>query len=195
MELRKSSQKAIIILHEIYGINQFIKDQCQNYDRKGFDVYCPDLLGRPAFSYDESEKAYAYYMNTVGFDRYVEIADESARLKKYYDKVFLLGFSVGATLAWRCSPLAECDGIVACCGSRIRDYLDLQPSHPTHLLFAKTDTIDAAATARQLEGRPNVTIELFDAAHGFQDPYSKDYDETSAKNAQSSISSFISQIL
>ncbi len=187
-------QKAIIILHEIYGINSFIEDQCRSYSRKGFDVYCPDLLKRPAFSYDESEKAYAYYMQTVGFDRFGELAERIAEIKKNYDTLILLGFSAGATLAWKCSQRTECDGIIACCGSRIRDDLDLQPSCPTLLLFAKTDSFDVEATVRRLKGRPKVTIELFDAAHGFQNPYSEDYDNASAKSAQAVIDSFLSYV-
>ncbi|SET52294.1 Dienelactone hydrolase family protein [Enterococcus malodoratus] len=43
--LIKGSENAVIILHEIYGLNQFILDVCNQYSEKGYDVFCPDLLG------------------------------------------------------------------------------------------------------------------------------------------------------
>lgn len=39
-------KKAIIVLHEIYGINNFISTQCLWYEHMGFDVLCPNMIER-----------------------------------------------------------------------------------------------------------------------------------------------------
>jgi len=66
-----NNKKAVIILHEIYGINRFIKDVCSEY-------------------------------HILGFDLYKEVEQLVEKAKFTYDKVFIIGFSVGATIAWRC---------------------------------------------------------------------------------------------
>lgn len=43
------SNIAIVVLHEIYGVNNFIKDVCQKYYKGGYDVFCPELLGEKEF--------------------------------------------------------------------------------------------------------------------------------------------------
>ncbi|MGV8905417.1 MAG: dienelactone hydrolase family protein [Acetobacterium sp.] len=42
--LKSGSDSAIIILHEIYGINPHIASVCNTYFSKGYDVYCPNWL-------------------------------------------------------------------------------------------------------------------------------------------------------
>jgi dienelactone hydrolase len=38
----------IVVLHEIYGINDHITKTCQDLADSGYDVVCPDLLdGKP----------------------------------------------------------------------------------------------------------------------------------------------------
>ncbi len=184
------SKSAIVILHEIYGINRFIEDICAEYHRKGHDVYCPDFLRR-TFSYGEKKEAYAHFYSEVGLDRHTEITHLAEQLKVKYESVFLLGFSVGATLAWRCCEQTVFDGIVCCYGSRIRDYLYLQPKCPMLLLFAEHDSFDTGEVCRQLSGRQNMEIHVFDACHGFMDRYSECYDAKNAKTAKAYMDSFL----
>ncbi|EAY7917949.1 hypothetical protein GQT61_003763, partial [Salmonella enterica] len=44
--LKADNDNAIIVLHEIYGINDHIKRMCDIYHESGFDIFCPDLLRR-----------------------------------------------------------------------------------------------------------------------------------------------------
>lgn len=134
---------AIIVLHEIYGINNFIADQCRAYRAEGYDVYCPNLLGREAvYAYEESQAAYHSFIETVGFGVYGRINALAANLKARYQTVLAVGFSVGATIAWRCGgESAALDGILCCYGSRTRDYVSVSPICPALLIFAKNDSL------------------------------------------------------
>lgn len=189
----ENSKKAIIVLHEIYGINEFIKNQCQKFIEAGYDVYSPNMIDKPPFSSEESIEAYDFFTKNVGLEVYIEISDFVNQLKEKYDNVFIIGFSVGATIAWRCCENSLCSGIVACYGSRIRDYTYLNPTCPTLLLFAKEDSFDVHAMVCQLRDKQRLTIIEFDADHGFLDSYSKRYIAQQAKCADESITQFINE--
>lgn len=194
LKMDKENHQAVIILHEIYGINAFIREQSQAYQNAGFDVFCPNLIGRVPFTYEESQEAYDYFIQTVGFDIYKEISESISRLKDIYDKVTIVGYSVGAAIAWRCCENVSCDGIAACYGSRIRDYTSLNPACPVLLLFAEEDSFDVGQVVCQLRGKPRLQILAFAAKHGFMDPFSNSYDVEAAKRAEKSIFEFLSKI-
>lgn len=189
----ENSKQAIVLLHEIYGVNQFVKELYQKFIEAEYDVFCPNMIHRASFSHEESIEAYEFFMNNVGFEVYKEINDFVNQLKAKYDNVFIIGYSVGATIAWRCCENSLCNGIVACYGSRIRDYADINPVCPTLLLFAKEDSFDVHAVVCQLQDKENLSILEFDAEHGFLDPYSKHYNDKQSKRAEEVISCFINE--
>ena len=187
LEYKNNNEIAIIVLHEIYGINKFIEEVCQDYHAAGFDVFCPAMLKRESFSYKDSLDAYNYFISEVGFAIYKKIEEQIEHLKKSYKKVFVLGFSIGATIAWRCSENSVADGIVCCYGSRIRDYLLVQPICPTLLLFAKYDSFNVSKVISQLEEKKNVETFELEAHHGFLDNYNGSYDKQQAQVANALI--------
>lgn len=66
---KAGNDNAIILLHEIYGINDYIKKMCDIYHGAGFDIFCPDLLMRDTyFLYEQHEQAYNYFMSNCGFN-------------------------------------------------------------------------------------------------------------------------------
>ena len=110
------NKEAVIIIHEIYGVNKFMENVCEKMRCSGFDVYCPNLIGKDAFYYEDSSKAYEWFASKVGFEIYKEIIETVHELKKSYEKVFIVGFSVGATIAWKCCETSLCDGIIPLSG-------------------------------------------------------------------------------
>lgn len=63
IKILKNSDKVIIVVHEIYGINQHITDLCELLSKQDFDVICPNLLEQEVpFSYSQEEKAYMHYI-------------------------------------------------------------------------------------------------------------------------------------
>jgi dienelactone hydrolase len=103
----------------------------------------------------------------------------------------MIGFSVGATIAWRCCENLKCDGIVCCYGSRIRDYLLLQPCCPVLLLFAEQDSFDVDSVIMKLQGKSNVERYKLKASHGFMDQYSGQFNMEQTQISKEYISSFL----
>ena len=132
---------AVIVVHEIYGINQNIKDICRSLKEYGFDVFCPNLLQKDmVFGYSEEKEAYQNYMEKVGVTAAVlEIESLISSIKDNYQKVFVVGFSIGATVSWLCSGVKGVHGVVGYYGSRIRDFVDITPKCPVLLFFPQEE--------------------------------------------------------
>lgn len=193
MEYIHNNKNALIVLHEIYGVNEFIEGVCTRYHRIGFDVYSPNLLNKESYSYEQAADAYSNFMNEIGFHVYEQINALVNILKEKYDKVLILGFSVGATIAWRCSENSMCDGVIACYGSRIRDYLKVKPSCQALLIFAEEDSYNVEKVMKELIHIKRVDTIKLEAHHGFLDTYSKYYDREQAKKGYYYIDEFLGQ--
>jgi dienelactone hydrolase len=211
LNYRNNSDTLIVVLHEIYGINEHITKVCQDLADSGYDVVCPDLLdGKPIFDYAREEEAYRYFMNFIGFESASKkvtflIRQEESR----YKRIFLLGFSVGATVAWLCGvnstkkdedfhyggSLANCSGIICLYGSRIRDYMDVSLKCPGLLIFAEEErSFDPHELQTQIKEMKGAEVHVLEGKHGLADPCSPNYLELSARKAERLIKAFIERI-
>jgi dienelactone hydrolase len=186
IEMKNQSESAILVAHEIYGINQHMIYTCKALGKHGFDVFCPNLLDRPeSFVYEEEQVAYSYFMTNIGFDKAAAaIQQKVTELKASYKQVFLVGFSVGATASWICSNNPDVAGVVGYYGSRIRSYMDVSPACPALLFYPEIEPsfqVDELITS--LKDKPQVEVHKISGQHGFSDPYSARYLEASANEA------------
>ncbi|MDP1420534.1 dienelactone hydrolase family protein [Peribacillus simplex] len=192
LHIQKDSDTVIIVIHEIYGLNQHMQGFCESLSKQGFDVICPNLLGRKTpFDYSQEEAAYRHFMENVGFTNALhKIKEIGSNIKDEYQKIFILGFSAGATVAWLCSEEEWVDGIVGYYGSRIRNYLELTPQCPALLFFPQEESafnVDELISALE---RKNIEVHKFNGKHGFSDPYSSKYHVESAQKAVSKMMKF-----
>lgn len=180
-----NSDAAIIVLHEIYGVNEHMAGVCEKYRGLGYDVYCPNLLGASGpFSYEQRNVAYSYFVEHVGFGTSSNIDNLAKGIRSRYQRIFLIGFSVGATLAWICSKNGLYDGVICYYGSRIRDYRQIAPACPALLLFARHEaSFSPENLPAALSNTDNVNGEVLEAKHGFHNICSPDYDAGAAARA------------
>ncbi|MEK4425632.1 dienelactone hydrolase family protein [Solibacillus sp. FSL K6-1523] len=185
MELIQKSNQCVILLHEIYGINTHIKHYAHAFYQKRYDVYVPDLLQKDKpFSYDEEELAYQNFMTNVGFEKAQnEVNSLIYQLSGKYSHIRIVGFSIGATIAWLCSNNPFVHKVVGFYGSRIRQYTKVVPNAETILIFGTWEkSFNPIELERELSNHSNVVVEIVDAAHGFADPYTPKYDEEITNN-------------
>jgi dienelactone hydrolase len=194
---RNGSNTAIVILHEIYGINQHMKDVCERLSRSGYDVYCPNLVDlNEAYNYDQEAAAYKNFMN-VGFQDITDtVKSLLGTLKLGYRALYVVGYSVGATVAWRLSANPGLvDAVVAYYGSRIRDYLDQVPQCPTLLLFPKEEkSFDIQTMIPRLLPIMGVEIHQYQGLHGFTDPRNRNYVERESIRSFADTLSFLDRV-
>lgn len=94
----EKKKKAMVILSEIYGTNAFIREQGAMYQVMGFDIFCPNLLGRDAFFCSGSEAAYHHFIEHVGFHVYQEIHTFIQNLKVFLQNDIESAFLPGAVI-------------------------------------------------------------------------------------------------
>jgi dienelactone hydrolase len=124
-------------------------------------------------------------MNFIGFDRaFSQVKDVLCKVREDYQTVYVLGYSIGATLAWLGSETGLCDLAIGFYGSRIRDYLLVKPKCPTLLLFP---TVEKAFNVEELITDLNkiehVQVKKITGQHGFADPFSNNYNKQSSSRA------------
>ncbi|PZD97307.1 hypothetical protein DNH61_02845 [Paenibacillus sambharensis] len=179
MGTSQSKTKLLILLHEIYGINDHMNWFSKELEQAGYNVLTPNLLRREPFAYEQESEAYHYFMSEIGFEAAVDEVERLLHIhRERYEDILIIGFSIGATVAWLCSSFPEVDGIVGYYGSRIRDYLEVEPACPALLIFALQEkSVQVPVLEAELSGRPNVTVKTVDSAHGFMNPYHPSYRE------------------
>jgi len=190
-----NSDSLIIVLHEIYGINRHINTVIETFSVAGFNVVCPDLIGvSGSFDYEQQEAAYQHFIVNIGFENAVQqIKRLIAEAKVKYKHIFLLGYSIGATIAWLCSNENNnmCDGVIGYYGSRIRDYMEITPKCPVLLIFP---TQEKSFNVKSFVGsfkKTNVDVHILGGNHGFADPFSQNYCEPSYQEANRLVHNFI----
>lgn len=186
-------RRKVFILHEIYGVNDFIKEQAIEFSNDQTSVECVAIYPEgKIFSYKQEEEAYAYFTKKVGFDAPLQQLSRQIRTAiEQYEEVILIGFSVGATLAWRLSTL-PLYRVVCVYGSRIRQYLDVQPSCPTLVLLPGHEKgFDVNSMKHALQHKHFVQTLQFVDEHGFMDEQNNAFHLESALHANSHIKNFI----
>ncbi|MFJ7186545.1 dienelactone hydrolase family protein [Lysinibacillus xylanilyticus] len=185
-------KRKIFILHEIYGVNDFIKMQAEAYSNANTTVECISLYSdNRIFPYEQEQEAYEYFINEVGFDAPLEkLTKIILEARTHYDEVLLIGFSVGATLAWRLSTL-PLQGVVCVYGSRIRQYLDVIPSCPTLVILPGHEkSFNVHELKETLNAFPSVLTRQYLGQHGFMDFNNPNYHNRSFLQSQTEISQF-----
>ncbi|WP_313799658.1 dienelactone hydrolase family protein [Cytobacillus sp.] len=183
LKINKKSDKLIIVVHEIYGINQHMVDVCNLLSEENFDIICPDLFEHIPFDYSQEEMAYHFFMDNAGFlNGLHKIKNILIDSKDEYSKIFIIGFSIGATVAWLCSEEEGVDGIVGYYGSRIRDYVNIHPNCPVLLFFPNEEKSFNVNELVSTIDQPNIDAHICRGEHGFSDPYSSKYNEELAKS-------------
>ncbi|MEK4907179.1 dienelactone hydrolase family protein [Niallia sp. FSL M8-0099] len=193
LQILRKSDNLIIVIHEIYGINQHIKNFCDILSKQDFDVICPNLLEREQpFDYSEEKIAYHNFMETVGFsDAADKIKNLLAGVKNKYQKIYIIGFSVGATIAWLCSEEDCLDGVVGYYGSRIRNFTKIVPLCPIILFFPQEEqSFNVDELILNLD-KKNIEVHKYIGHHGFSDPYSIKFNEKSSQQAFNEMLNFL----
>ena len=179
IHIQNNSDTVIIVVHEIYGINDHIIGVCNRFAEEEYDVLCPNLLtNRQApFNYNEEPMAYHYFIQNVGFILAQQQVEELVlRIREQYRYCFIVGYSIGAIIAWLCSQSKGVCGIVGFYGSRIRDYKAIEPKCPVLLFFPKTEeNFDVDLLMQDVAVNKNVRVVKANALHGFADPWSRRY--------------------
>jgi carboxymethylenebutenolidase len=179
----------LIVIQEIFGVTDHIREAASAYAEEGFETLAPSLFDRraPGFeaAYDAADIARAVELSQA--TPWNEVAaDLAACVATLEPPVFAVGWCWGGAAAW----MAACRvaGLTAAScyyGRRIPEFAGETPRCPTIAHFGRRDaSIPETVVAAIGEAHPDIPIYIYDAGHGFASDRRADYDADCARLAR-----------
>jgi carboxymethylenebutenolidase len=190
----------IVVLQEIFGVNQFMRDTCDWYAAHGFVAICPDLFWRQERGVHITDKSEAEWQKAFqlyqGLDEAKAVEDSAAAmdfLRKHpacNGRVGAVGFCLGGKLAWLLSVRFKPDCAVGYYGVGIEKALD-EVSHlsaPLMLHIACLDKYCPPEARQQIHAALDANAlaiihEYPNQDHAFGRPGGEHYDARAAELA------------
>ena len=184
----------LVLIQEIFGVTDHIRDLCDEYAADGYEVLAPSLYDRehPGFEADytgpDFDRAVELARKLHPFDLSLKDAQTCIDALKAKGPVFITGYCYGGSVAWamagQSNDLAAASSYY---GSLVPTmFADQAPKCATIAHFGRFDggiPIEGVETLIA-KGHPTAQIFIYEAGHGFNSDRRKDYHEASADLAR-----------
>jgi carboxymethylenebutenolidase len=177
------SGPGLVVIQEIWGVNEHIRAVADQYASDGYVVIAPDVFWRQEprvdLKYDEAGtgKAFAFMQNLDGPNAVLDLTSTVKALKALPEvkgKVGVLGFCMGGRLSYLAAAHSGVDVAVCYYGGGIQNMLEEAPSVKVPILFhygekdAHIPAEAVAAVRAAFAGHDKAKIEVYPGAdHGF----------------------------
>ena len=207
----KGSGPGLLLLQEIFGVNETMRAQADQLPGKGHAVVVPDLFWRlePGVELDYSpegwQRAFELYRR---FDENMAVEDITATLEALrrhpacVGKVGAIGYCLGGKLAFLTGCRTDVDGSVCYYGVGIEKNVDEigNIKGPMVLHFAELDKFAPPEAVARIKaaaaGRPGIEIHEYPGVdHAFARVGGDHYDEGAATLANSRSLAFLRRVL
>ena len=189
----------LVLVHEIFGVTEHIRELCDEYAADGYEVIAPGLFERvlPGCALDYSgpdwERAIKLAREEHDWERGlvdVQTCIDWLAAKGAGGKgpVFITGYCFGGSVAWRMAQISpNLDGASCYYGGFIGTrFADEAPLCATITHFGRYDSLVDFAPVEALiaKGHPTAQHFVYEAGHGFNSDRRKDYHPESAELAK-----------
>lgn len=191
---------AVVVIQEIFGVNQVMRDICDDLAGLGLIAVCPDLFWRQQPGIDITDKSQAEWDRAFqlyqGFDEAKGVQDLAATiaaargLDGTSGKVGTVGYCLGGKLAYLCATRTDADCSIGYYGVGIEAALDEagRIGKPLMLHIAENDQFcppEAQAKIKAaVAGHPRVTVHSYTGVdHAFARVGGAHYDAAAAELA------------
>ena len=201
----------VLVIHEIFGVNDYLQFVLDRLAGLGYVAMCPDLFWRidPDHEIAQDEAGLgAAIERMASFDMGEAIHDCDAALgylsrqTEVTGPVAVLGFCLGGTLAFATAISSEPDAVVSYYGSGVADLLDGVGEIHCPVLFhfgrddayLPTESVDRIEAA--LADRDDVEVRRYAAGHAFDNSFSDIFHEPrAAEEAWGVTADFLRRVL
>jgi len=167
-----AAKGGVVVLQEVFGLNPYIHEVCEDYARRGYAAVAPSLYDRQqpgaSFGYTDAEMKAARALRVKLEWEKVEL-DVAAAIDALRPlRVGAVGYCLGGSVSW----LAACRlGVeAAACyypTDIARQYRDT-PHCPVVMHFAARDHIVSLETVEKFKAaHPEIPAHIYAADHGF----------------------------
>lgn len=202
----------ILLIQEIFGVNQVMRDLADGFARQGYAALCPDLFWRQERGVQLTDKSEAEWKRAFalmqGFNQDKGIDDLKAALAELRGlsactgKVGTVGYCLGGKLAYSMATRSDAECNVGYYGVGIEGALGEAKSitRPLMLHIAEKDQFcppEAQQKIKQgLAGNPHVTIHSYSGMnHAFARVGGEHFDKAAADLANQRSGAFFKQHL
>lgn len=185
---KADAKGGLVILQEIFGVTDQLKNVVRSYARDGYDTIIPALYDRIApgtvIPFGEAERGRDMAYN-LPLDKVVlDIAATVACVQNKHG-VSILGFCWGGGVIIRAAAELNLRGAIAFYGTRLPTYLDQKPKCPLLFHFARTDPNSTPEIIEQvLKTFPSAESYVYEAGHAFANDVRPVYNEAATTLAR-----------
>ena len=194
-----SPRGGLVILQEIFGLNQHIREVTEKFAAAGWLAVAPALFDRAEkgveLAYDGDGVAKGRELKTATDEK--ALLDVSAALDSLAGsgRLGVVGYCWGGSLAWRAA--AEIKGLAACVayyGGDLPGLKALQPHCPVMAHFGAEDSaIPLDGVEAFKAAQPDLPVHIWPAGHGFNCDHRASFHAQSAAEAGQLTEAFLSQ--
>jgi len=188
-----SRRGGIIIIQEIFGLDQYVQADVARWAEAGFEALAPSMFdrGQPGFVAEhDQEGMQAGFGLMQQQDPAASVGDITACVQFLAPRgpVFIVGYCYGGAMVWRSA--AQVEGLAAGSayyGGGIAGMIDLELKIPVICHFGRKDGHIPAdeITAKIKAAHPDVPVYIYEnSGHGFNNDGRPDSDPDDAKLAR-----------
>lgn len=203
---------AVVVLHEVFGVNDDIRQTCDALASQGFIAVAPDLFWRQQAGVDLSVTSeadwkaglalYMAYDRAKGVEDIMATIDAARHLDRSTGRVAVMGYCLGGLMAFLTAARSKVDAAVAFHGGDTEKYLDQAKAVTAPFLMHLADEDEFISKAAQADiksafaGMSNVAIYSYPGCnHAFSRHGGAHYDAAAAKTANDRTWAFLKEKL
>lgn len=203
---------AVVVLHEVFGVNSDIRQTCDALAAQGFLAIAPDLFWRQRPDVDLDVRSESDWQIGLAlyqaYDRDIGACDVAATIaaagtmEGASGKVGILGYCLGGLMAFLVAARGQVDAAVAFHGADTEKYLDEAPAVVAPMLIhlaGEDEFMPAAARAAirsAIADKPNVQLFTYEGcSHAFSRHNGAHYDPKAAALANRRTWAFLDMAL
>ena len=184
----------LVLIQEIFGVTDHIRELCDEYAADGYEVLAPALFDReaPGFECDYTGEQFEHAVKLARqlhpFEQSLKDSQSCIEVLKSKGPVFMTGYCYGGSVAWRMAQISpDLAAASSYYGSLVPTmFADEAPRCATIAHFGRFDQGIPMEGVEALIAKEHPTAQIFvyEANHGFNSDRRKDYHEESSELAR-----------
>jgi carboxymethylenebutenolidase len=197
-----SPRAGMVIIQEIFGVNDDIRETVDNFAKEGYHAIAPALFDRQqteaVMAFDEGGIARGREMKgKMSSDGAMLDVNAAIEAVKGAGRVGIVGFCMGGSVTWLAASRCPVDVAVGYYGGDIYANRNDAPKCPTMLHFGSEDASIPLDTVREVDRMyPDIPVFIYEGAgHGFSCSRRGSYHPASARQAMERTLAFFAENL
>jgi len=178
----------IIVIQEIFGVNEHIRQICDGFAADGYVAIAPALFDRS----DSKDCQLGYTPDDIAAGREImqtfswdlcmtDIQAVVDVMKTENLRVGTVGYCWGGSISYLCSTRLPVQASVVYYGGQIMPYIDEKEGCPLLMHFGEHDAGIPLENVNSIgKAHPDAVVHIYDADHGFNCNHREQYNESAA---------------